>query len=144
MVGLVEQAESGAMTELQDPIELYRQSLANAPKMEELHPPTFERVEVLPYPDLSRLWARVQISPFSSYPDLGLTLVDPDGNTVSTLFVVEARQPYQSFTLHLRQPPRAGDLYHLEIELSRGGEVLDVRRVDFPLTFKEPADGHSE
>jgi hypothetical protein len=129
------------MTELQDPVEVYRQSLANAPSVEELHPPVLERVEVLPYPELSRLWARVQLSPFSTYPNLALTLLDPDGTTVSTLFVVEARQPYQSLTLHLRQPPRAGEQYRLKIELSRDDETLDSQLIPFALVFKEPSHG---
>jgi hypothetical protein len=128
------------MTELQDPVEVYRQSLASAPQVLELHPPTIDRAEVLPYPELSRLWVRIQISPFSTYPDLLLTLLDPDGTVVSTMFIVEARESYQSLTLHLRQPPRAGEQYRLEIQLSRKGEILDTRKIGFELTFKELPD----
>jgi hypothetical protein len=128
------------MTELQDPVEVYRQSLASAPQVVELHPPTIERAEVLPYPELSPLWVRVQTSPFSTCPDLLLTLLDPDGTVVSTMFIVEAREPYQSLTLHLRQPPRAGEQYRLEIQLSRKGEMLDTREIGFELAFKELPD----
>ena len=128
------------MTELQDPVEVYRQSLASAPQVVELHPPTIERAEVLPYPELSRLWVRVQTSSFSTCPDLLLTLLDPDGTVVSTMFIVETREPYQSLTLHLRQPPRAGEQYRLEIQLSRKGEMLDTREIGFELTFKELPD----
>jgi hypothetical protein len=130
------------MTELQDPVEVYRRSLASAPRVVESHPPTIERTQVLPYPELSRLWVRVQISPFETYPDLALTLLDPDGKVASTMFVIQAHEPYQSLTLHLRQPPRAGGLYRLEIELSRDGELLDARSIRFELTFKEPPDDH--
>jgi hypothetical protein len=130
------------MTDLQDPIEVYRQSLASAPKVVEFHPPTIERAEVLPYPDLSRIWVRVQTSPFSSSPNLGLTLLDPDGTVVSTMFIIEAREPYQSLTLHLRQPPRAEEQYRLEIELSRDEEVLDARLLSFALVFEEPPNVH--
>ncbi len=126
------------MTELQDPIEVYRQSLADAPQVVELHPPTIERAEVLPYPDLSRIWVRIQTSPFSSSPNLALTLRDPEGTTVSTMFIIEAREPYQSLTLHLRQPPRAQEQYRLEIELSRDEEVLDTRLLSFALHYEEP------
>jgi hypothetical protein len=132
------------MTDLQDPVELFRQSQAAAPKVVELHPPTLERIEVRPYPDLLRLWVRIQISPFSTHPNLALTLLDPDGTVVSTLFIVEARQPYQSLTLHLRQPPRAGEPYRLEIELSRDGQVLDARPVPFTLVFEEPTHGAND
>jgi hypothetical protein len=130
------------MTALQDPIEVYRQSLANAPSVAELHPPTIDRAEVVPYPDLSRIWVRIQISPFASSPNLALTLLDPEGNTVSTMFIIEAREPYQSLTLHLRQPPRIEEQYRLEIELNRDEEVLDTRLIHFALAYEEPPDGH--
>jgi hypothetical protein len=132
------------MTELQDPVEVYRQSLAGAPRVVEPHPPTIERAEVLPYPELTRLWVRIQISPFSTYPDLALTLLDPDGNVASSMYLIEGRDPYQSLTLHLRQPPRVSELYRLEIELTRDGEVLDTCPITFELTFKEPPDDHPE
>jgi hypothetical protein len=132
------------MTELQDPVEVYRQSLASAPRVEEAHPPVIERAEALPYPELSRLWVRIQTSPFSTYPDLTLTLLDPDGAVVSSMFIVEARETYQSRTLHLRKPPRAGELYQLGIELSRDGDVLDTCLLSFSLTFKEPPDAKPE
>jgi hypothetical protein len=128
------------MTELQDPVEVYRRSLASAPRVSELHPPTIERAEVLPYPELSRLWVRVQTSPFSAYPDLLLTLLDPDGTVVSTMYIVEVRESYQSLTLHLRRTPRAGEQYRLQIELSRNGQTLDTRQIDFELTFRELPD----
>jgi hypothetical protein len=129
------------MTELQDPVDVFRQSLDNLPRTTELHPPLLERAEVRPYPDLSRIWVRVQISPFATYPNLALTLLGPDGGIVSNLFVVEAREPYQSLTLHLRQPPIAGEQYQLEIELSRDDRTLDTRRISFALDFKEPFHG---
>ena len=132
------------MTELQDAIEIYRQSLASAPRVAEVHPPVIERAEALPYPELSRLWVRIQISPFATCPDLALNLLDPDGMVVSTMFVVEAREPYQSLTLHLRHPPRPGELYRLDIELSRNREVLDTRQLSFELAFKEPPDARRE
>jgi hypothetical protein len=132
------------MTKLQDPVEVYRQAIEGAPKVVESHPPTIERAQVLPYPELTRLWVRVQISPFSTYPNLELTLLNPAGKPVATMFIIEAREPYQSLTLHLRQPPEAGEQYRLQIELSRDGDMLDKRQLDFELTFKEPTDARSE
>jgi hypothetical protein len=129
------------MTELQDPVEVFRQSLNNVPRVVESHPPVIERVEVLPYPELTRIWVRIQIGPFSTYPNLTLSLLDPDGATVATLFIVEAREPYQSLTLHLRQPPRPGEQYRLDIELSRDTHTLDARLIPFSLVFKEPSRG---
>lgn len=126
------------MTKLTDPIELYREALADAPAQTEDRPPAIERVEVWPYPDLQRLWVRLQTGPFAAFPDLALAVHDPDGQEVCALFMVEIRQPYQSVTLHLRQPPRPGETYRLEIELIRGEATLNRRLVEFALAFREP------
>ncbi len=129
------------MTKIKDPIEIYRESLAAAPAPTEAHPPVIERAEVWPYPDLKRLWVRVQVSPFASFPNLAFTVTDPDAAVVGTLFMVEIRETYQSATLHLRQEPRPGERYRLEIELEREEAALDQRAIDFDLTFREPAEG---
>ena len=126
------------MTKLTDPIELYREALADAPAPTEDRPPTIERVEVWPYPDLQRLWVRLQTGPFAAFPDLSLTVRDPDDQEVCALFMIEIRQPYQSVTLHLRQTPRPGETYRLAIELLRGEATLDRRLVEFALVFREP------
>jgi hypothetical protein len=126
------------MTEMQDPMEIYRASLEAIPIVEEKSPPTIERAEVWPYPDLMRLWARVQVGPFASYPDLSFRVVDPQGETICTLYMVDIREPYQSITLHLRQAPQPDARYQLEIELTRDDQKLDTRTVEFDLTFRDP------
>jgi len=128
------------VTELQDPIELYRQALANAPVPVEEHPPVIERAEVWPYPDLQRLWVRVQTSPFAAFPNLVFTVADPDDQTVCVMFMVEIRESYQSITLHLRQAPRPGEMYRLEIVLERAEAALDRRLIEFPLVFRQPEE----
>jgi hypothetical protein len=104
----------------------------------EERPPVIRRAEVWPYPDLIRLWVRVETSSFVAYPNMAFTIRDPDGRVVSTMFVVEIRQPYQSVTMHLRQPPRPSEDYTLEIELSRDEAVLDTCTVPFELVCREP------
>ncbi len=126
------------MVQMRDAVEIYREALANAPARGEEHPPVIRRAEVWPYPDLTRLWVRLETSPFAAYPNVALTITNPDGGVVATMFMVEIREPYQSLTLHLRQPPRAGERYALEIELSRDEAVLDTRSVGFDLVFREP------
>ena len=115
------------------------ESLAGIQTPVEEHPPVIRRAEVWPYPDLARLWIRLEVSPFVAFPHLAFTVADPDGQVVATMFMVEIREPYQSVTLHLRQPPRPGERYMLEIELSREEMVLDVRAVAFDLVFREPS-----
>jgi len=126
------------MTKLKDPIEIYRDSLAGAPERVEAQPPVIERAEVWPYPDLKRLWVRVQISPFAAFPSLALTVASPDGAVACSMFMVEIRDAYQSVTLHLRREPAPGAPYRLEIELLRDDAILDTRAVDFELVFREP------
>ncbi len=128
------------MTELRDPDEIYREALQRIPRAREEHPPVIERAEAWPYPDLRRVWVRVQTSPFDAYPNLALAIEDPDGAVVSSMFLVEIREIYQSLTLHLRQPPRPGESYRLLIELSRDEGVLDTGEFPFELTFREPDD----
>ena len=126
------------MPELEDPIEIYRRSLASLPTPSEAHPPLIQRAEVWPYPELTRLWVRVEISPFVAFPNLGLTVSGPDEAVVATMFMVEIRDPYQSVTLHLRQAPRPGEKYALELELSRDEVALDTHRLGFDLVFRDP------
>lgn len=125
------------MTKLTDPTELYREALANAPAATEEQPPTIERAEVWPYPDLKRLWVRVQTGPFAAFPNLALAVRDPDAQEVCALFMVEIRQPYQSVTLHLRQAPRPGQTYRLTIELIRDETTLARHVIEFALVFRE-------
>ena len=126
------------MTKLKDPIEIYRDSLAGTPERIEPHPPVIERAEVWPYPDLKRLWVRVQVSAFAAFPNLALTVTGPDGDVACSMFMVEIRDPYQSVTLHLRREPAPGASYRLEIELMRDEAILDTRAIDFELVFREP------
>jgi hypothetical protein len=126
------------MAKFKDPIEIYRESLKDLPVPAEEHPPRIERAEAWPYPELDRIWIRLEISPFATHPNLAFALLGPDGQAVSTMDIVEIREPYQSLTLHLRQPPRPGEPYRLAIELSRGDAVLDTRFVDFELVYREP------
>jgi hypothetical protein len=67
-------------------------------------------------------------------------VTDPAAAVVCTLFMVEIRDPYQSVTLHLRQSPRAGERYRLDIELERDAATLDQRTIDFELAFREPVE----
>jgi hypothetical protein len=130
------------VTELRDPEEIYRESLASIPAVIEARPPVVERFEVWPYPDLTRLWVRVETSPFAAFPNLALCVLDPDGQTASSMFLVEIRERYQSLTMHLRQTPRAGALYRLELEISRDEATLDARAIEFELVFRDPDKTH--
>lgn len=128
------------MTKIDDPEEIFHQSLAEAGPRTEEAPPVIRRAEVWPYPELTRVWVRIEVSPFAAYPNLELVITDAEAHVVSTLFIVEIREVYQSLTLHLRQTPQAGAHYELAIELTRDDAVLDRRVVGFDLTFQDPKE----
>lgn len=129
------------MTKMQDPEEVWRESLSEAPPRVEEHPPVIRRAEVWPYPDLRRFWVRLETSPFAAFPNLELILTDAEERVVSSMFVVEVRDTYQSLTLHLRQEPRPGERYRLTFALSRNEDVLDTQVLDFDLVFSDPRGG---
>jgi hypothetical protein len=129
------------MTQMQDPNEIWRASLTDAGERKEEHPPTILRAEAWPYPELDRLWVRVELSPFVAFPNLEFILTDASGDVASTMFMVEVRETYQSLTLHLRREPQPAQPYRLTIELTRDEYVLDTRELDFDLVFRDPKGG---
>lgn len=126
------------MTQMQDPNEIWRASLTDARQRAEEQPPTILRAEAWPYPELDRLWVRLELGPFVAFPNLELILTDPGGEVVSSMFMVEVREAYQSLTMHLRKPPEPSKPYRLTIDLTRDEQLLDSRELDFVLEFRDP------
>ena len=108
---------------------------------EETEPPTITQLEVFPYPDLTRVWVRMQLSYFNRLPNLELYLYDPDGHLLSDMLLVEHRNFYVDVTLHLRASPCPGERYRLEAFLIRDNEVLDHKVHEFDLVFVDPRTG---
>lgn len=130
------------MTQMQDPNEIWRASLTETARAE-TEPPRLLRAEVWPYPNLDRLWVRLEISPFAAFPNLELILLDPAGEAINSMFMVEVREAYQSLTLHLRQSPQPEQRYRLIVELTRDEQTLDTRELEFDLVFRDPKGGPS-
>jgi hypothetical protein len=99
-------------------------------------PPRFLRAQVLPYPDLQRVWARVQLTPFAGHPELEMVILDPDGQAVAEMAMVDVQFTYISLTMHLKRP-RPDEAYHLLLRLTRDHTLLDQRSVSFDLVFVE-------
>lgn len=102
-------------------------------------PLRIERMAVNPYPDLARLWVRVQLSPFEQPPNVRLLCLDADGQEAAEMLLVEWREPYISLTMHLKQPHPGAD-YVMRAELGRDGQLLDTSEFPFTLVF----EGESE
>ena len=97
-----------------------------------------ERVAVYPYPDLTRLWVRVQITSFATPVVVELTCMDQDGQEVSDMLLVDWRDPYISLTMHLKKPPQPDAMYTLMVHVERDEQTLVDYHHDFPLTFVDP------
>jgi len=102
-------------------------------------PTRIQRARLYPFPDLTRLWLRVDLSPFTQPPTLEVTIYDAAGAAVAAMLMVEWRDPRISLTLHLRQPPQPGARYTADLRLTDTHErLLDRQEVPFELTFVEP------
>lgn len=102
-------------------------------------PVHIRRARLYPFPDLKRLWLRVDLSPFIQPPNLEVIVRDPEGRVATSMYIVEWREPRLSLTLHLRIPPQEGGHYVAELILTEKEEkVLDRKEVPFELTFVEP------
>lgn len=111
------------------------------PRREEPHPPLIESLQAFPYPDLTRLWLRMTLSPFNRYPNVEVYVYGPEENLVAETLIVEHRTPVVDATLHLRQPPQPGAWYRLEAFLVRDNEILDQKEHTFRLIFVDPKTG---
>ena len=107
------------------------------PEIEETAP-TIERLLVYPYPDLTKLWVRIDLSPFAKYPNVEVTLFAPEGQRLSGFNIIENRDFNISATLHLRSEPREGETYRLEVTVSRDDEILARESKSFEMVFVEP------
>ena len=99
-------------------------------------PLRIERIEARPYPDLRRLWVRVQLSNFATPPNVRLVCLDAEGVEVADMLLVEWQDAYISMTMHLRQSSPGAD-YTLRAEVARGEELLDSRDYPFTLEFED-------
>jgi hypothetical protein len=111
--------------------------------VQEDEPPRFLRAQALPYPDLQRVWTRVQLTPFAGHPELEMAIIDPDGQPTAAMTMVDVQFTYVSLTMHLKQP-RPGEGYHLALQLTRDNTLLDRRIVPFDLVFVERDEAMAE
>ena len=106
-------------------------------------PPRFLRAQALAYPDLRRVWTRVQLTEFATRPDLDMAILGPDGSEEAAMVMVDVQHTYISLTMHLRQP-QPGETYQLMLRLTRDDQLLDQRAVPFQLVFVEREEAKAE
>ena len=111
----------------------------------EEEPPRFLRAQALPYPELKRVWVRVELTPFSSRPgpELEMAVLDRDDQEVAAMAMVDVQHTYVSLTMHLKRPV-PGEPYLLLLRLTRDDTLLDQRAVPFDLVFVERDEAKAE
>ncbi len=67
-----------------------------------------ERLEAAVAPDGRRVRAHIRLTMYRFRPHLVVSLLDPEGETVAELDIIEPMSPAMDFTLHVREP-RPGD-----------------------------------
>ena len=97
-----------------------------------------ERVAVYPYPDLTRLWIRIQITSFATPVVVELTCLDEDGIEVASMLLVDWRDPYISLTMHLKKTPKPDTVYVLHVHIERNEKILVEHNHDFSMVFVNP------
>ena len=103
----------------------------------EAEPPRVLRAQALPYPELKRVWVRVELTPFAAHPELEMVILGPDGSVEAEMFMVYVPFTYVSLTMHLRRPPQPSQPYCLMLRLTRDDLLLDQRAAPFDLVFVE-------
>lgn len=108
-------------------------------------PPRFLRAQALPYPDLRRVWTRVQLTPLASRPgpELEMVLLGPEGQEEAAMVMVDVQHTYVSLTMHLKRG-QPGARYRLLLRLTRDDTLLDQRSVPFDLLFVERDEAMAE
>ena len=110
---------------------------------EESEPPRFVRGQALPYPDLQRVWTRVQLTEFASHPELEMVILGPDGREEAAMVMVDVQFTYISLTMHLKHS-LPGQTYRLLLRLTRDQTLLDQREVSFDLVFVDRDEAKAE
>ncbi|MCB0199250.1 MAG: hypothetical protein KDI03_04185 [Anaerolineae bacterium] len=111
----------------------------------EEEPPRFLRAQALPYPELKRVWARVELTPIASRPgpELEMVILGPDNREAAAMVMVDVQHSYVSLTMHLKRP-LPGQSYSLLLRLTRDDHLLDQRSVPFDLVFVERDEAKAE
>lgn len=103
------------------------------------------RIVLLPYPDLTRLWLRMQLEAMPAEPpNIDIQIWNPDDTENLRASYVAYDDTYVDATLHMKDP-EPGKIYTCTTRVSTGTgadlEVLDAVRFEFPLEFRDPQNG---
>ncbi|MCB9138382.1 MAG: hypothetical protein H6642_08555 [Caldilineaceae bacterium] len=90
----------------------------------------FDRIVFYPYPDLTRIWARLWVTAVQdATPNIEIRVYNPDGTENTSIYLMQQTEQRIETTLHLRAP-QPGATYHVRAELTRNTDAEDVRAVE--------------
>ncbi len=104
-----------------------------------------QKIVLYPYPDLTRLWFRLQLVALQEEPpNIEVSIRNADGSRNNSLSFVAYDDVFVDATIHLKEP-QAGDLYVCTTEITTGMppdiEVHDTIHFEFPLVFRDAEAG---
>ncbi len=114
--------------------------------IQDSHQPLRVRKIVLyPYPDLTRLWFRLQLEAMPAEPpNIDIQIWNADRTENTSVSYVAYDDTFLDATLHLKEPQPA-DCYTCTTRVSTGQGadliVLDAVRFEFPLEFRDAQAG---
>lgn len=108
-------------------------------------PLRIQKILVFPYPDLKRLWFRMQLQAQPDQkPNIDIDVAAVDGPAGNSLAFVSYDDTYLDATIHLKEP-RPGSRYQCVVELSLGlppdMEHVEQVKFEFPLEFRDAENG---
>lgn len=110
-------------------------------------PQHFEQVLLFPYPDLTRIWVRMWLTPtLDERPNVELRVMNPNGTENNSIFLIAHGETKVDSTLHLRNPV-PGAVYSCVAEMTVGAgpdlRTLDRKEFDLILEFRDPEEGQA-
>ena len=108
-------------------------------------PPRVRKIVLYPYPDLTRLWFRLQLESMSAEPpNIDIQIWNPDQTENLSASYVAYDDTFLDATLHLKSP-RPTEPYTCTIRVSSGRgadlKVFDAVCFEFPLEFRDAQAG---
>lgn len=108
-------------------------------------PLRIQKILIFPYPDLKRLWFRMQLQAQpNQQPNIDIDVAAVDGPAGNSLAFVAYDDTYLDATIHLKEP-HPGSLYQCVVDLSLGlppdMEHVEQVKFEFPLEFRDAEKG---
>ena len=109
------------------------------------HPLRVRKIVLYPYPDLTRLWFRLQLESMPAEPpNIDIQIWNSDNTENVSVAYVAYDDTFLEATLHLQDPqPTASYTCTTRVSAGKGADlaVLDAVRFEFPLEFRDAQAG---